>query len=182
MSYTPTVWADGDLITAEKMNKLEQAVKAEPDAAKKTADEALSLAQTNEEDIRLNEADITELKVNSVQLKDERVADANQFTERNGFAKTSDQTRNLPVTGADAWGILLYLAENMSVRVGVQIFCPVDKAKKGSVWFRNCVRGTFDQWKQFAFQQEVQSVKTELDSLRQEVEQLKQQIQPSPAG
>ncbi len=29
MAYTPTVWNDGDLITAEKMNKLEQAVQNE---------------------------------------------------------------------------------------------------------------------------------------------------------
>lgn len=26
MAYTPTTWADGDIITAEKMNKLEQGV------------------------------------------------------------------------------------------------------------------------------------------------------------
>ena len=26
MAYTPTTWQDGDVITAEKMNKLEQAV------------------------------------------------------------------------------------------------------------------------------------------------------------
>ena len=29
MSYEPTVWKDGDVITAEKMNKLEQGVKNE---------------------------------------------------------------------------------------------------------------------------------------------------------
>lgn len=29
MAYTPTTWSDGDLITAEKMNKLEQGVKNE---------------------------------------------------------------------------------------------------------------------------------------------------------
>lgn len=29
MSYTPTTWQDGDIITAEKMNKLEQAVQNE---------------------------------------------------------------------------------------------------------------------------------------------------------
>ena len=29
MAYTPTVWNDGDLITAEKMNKLEQGVQNE---------------------------------------------------------------------------------------------------------------------------------------------------------
>lgn len=29
MAYTPTTWNDGDLITAEKMNKLEQGVKNE---------------------------------------------------------------------------------------------------------------------------------------------------------
>ena len=29
MAYTPTQWNDGDLITAEKMNKLEQGVKNE---------------------------------------------------------------------------------------------------------------------------------------------------------
>lgn len=29
MAYTPTTWADGDLITAEKMNKLEQGVQNE---------------------------------------------------------------------------------------------------------------------------------------------------------
>ena len=29
MAYTPTVWEDGDLITAEKMNKLEQGVQNE---------------------------------------------------------------------------------------------------------------------------------------------------------
>ena len=27
MAYTPTTWNDGDVITAEKMNKLEQGVK-----------------------------------------------------------------------------------------------------------------------------------------------------------
>lgn len=27
MAYTPTVWTDGDVITAERLNKLEQAVK-----------------------------------------------------------------------------------------------------------------------------------------------------------
>ena len=27
MAYTPTTWSDGDVITAEKMNKLEQGVK-----------------------------------------------------------------------------------------------------------------------------------------------------------
>ena len=27
MAYTPTTWTDGDVITAEKMNKLEQGVK-----------------------------------------------------------------------------------------------------------------------------------------------------------
>lgn len=29
MAYTPTTWSDGDVITAEKMNKLEQAVQNE---------------------------------------------------------------------------------------------------------------------------------------------------------
>ena len=29
MAYEPTTWNDGDLITAEKMNKLEQGVKNE---------------------------------------------------------------------------------------------------------------------------------------------------------
>lgn len=29
MAYTPTTWEDGDVITAEKMNKLEQAVQNE---------------------------------------------------------------------------------------------------------------------------------------------------------
>lgn len=29
MAYTPTTWRDGDVITAEKMNKLEQAVQNE---------------------------------------------------------------------------------------------------------------------------------------------------------
>ena len=29
MAYTPTTWTDGDLITAEKMNKLEQGVQNE---------------------------------------------------------------------------------------------------------------------------------------------------------
>lgn len=29
MAYTPTTWSDGDVITAEKMNKLEQGVKNE---------------------------------------------------------------------------------------------------------------------------------------------------------
>ena len=29
MAYTPTTWADGDLITAEKLNKLEQGVQNE---------------------------------------------------------------------------------------------------------------------------------------------------------
>lgn len=29
MSYEPTVWKDGDVITAEKMNKIEQGVKNE---------------------------------------------------------------------------------------------------------------------------------------------------------
>ena len=29
MAYSPTVWSDGDLITAEKMNKLEQGVQNE---------------------------------------------------------------------------------------------------------------------------------------------------------
>ena len=29
MAYTPTIWTDGDLITAEKMNKLEQGVQNE---------------------------------------------------------------------------------------------------------------------------------------------------------
>lgn len=29
MAYTPTTWNDGDVITAEKMNKLEQAVQNE---------------------------------------------------------------------------------------------------------------------------------------------------------
>lgn len=29
MAYTPTTWQDGDVITAEKMNKLEQAVQNE---------------------------------------------------------------------------------------------------------------------------------------------------------
>ena len=29
MSYEPTTWADGDVITAERMNKLEQGVKNE---------------------------------------------------------------------------------------------------------------------------------------------------------
>ena len=29
MAYTPTTWSDGDVITAEKMNKLEQGVKKE---------------------------------------------------------------------------------------------------------------------------------------------------------
>lgn len=29
MAYTPTTWSDGDVITAEKMNKLEQGVKVE---------------------------------------------------------------------------------------------------------------------------------------------------------
>lgn len=29
MAYTPTTWKDGDVITAEKMNKLEQAVQNE---------------------------------------------------------------------------------------------------------------------------------------------------------
>ena len=29
MAYTPTTWRDGDLITAEKLNKLEQGVKNE---------------------------------------------------------------------------------------------------------------------------------------------------------
>lgn len=28
MAYTPTVWTGGDVITAEKLNKLEQAVKS----------------------------------------------------------------------------------------------------------------------------------------------------------
>ena len=29
MAYTPTTWSDGDVITAEKLNKLEQGVKKE---------------------------------------------------------------------------------------------------------------------------------------------------------
>ena len=29
MAYTPTTWNDGDVITAEKMNKLEKAVQNE---------------------------------------------------------------------------------------------------------------------------------------------------------
>lgn len=29
MTYTPTTWSDGDVITAEKLNKLEQGVKNE---------------------------------------------------------------------------------------------------------------------------------------------------------
>ncbi|WP_242828276.1 hypothetical protein [Mediterraneibacter gnavus] len=29
MAYTPTTWNDGDVITAEKLNKLEQGVKNE---------------------------------------------------------------------------------------------------------------------------------------------------------
>ena len=29
MAYTPTTWSDGDVITAEKLNKLEQGVKNE---------------------------------------------------------------------------------------------------------------------------------------------------------
>lgn len=29
MAYTPTTWTDGDLITAEKLNKLEQGVQNE---------------------------------------------------------------------------------------------------------------------------------------------------------
>lgn len=29
MTYTPTTWSDGDIITAEKLNKLEQGVKNE---------------------------------------------------------------------------------------------------------------------------------------------------------
>lgn len=29
MAYTPTTWSDGDVMTAEKMNKLEQGVKNE---------------------------------------------------------------------------------------------------------------------------------------------------------
>lgn len=34
MAYTPTTWTDGDVITAEKLNKLEQAVKAASGAKK----------------------------------------------------------------------------------------------------------------------------------------------------
>lgn len=33
MAYTPTTWSDGDVITAEKMNKLEQGVKNEQTGA-----------------------------------------------------------------------------------------------------------------------------------------------------
>ena len=29
MAYTPTTWSDGDVITADKLNKLEQCVKNE---------------------------------------------------------------------------------------------------------------------------------------------------------
>lgn len=34
MAYTPTTWTDGDVITAEKLNKLEQAVKTASGAKK----------------------------------------------------------------------------------------------------------------------------------------------------
>lgn len=183
-----------DYWTPEDEAKLNTAAEA-----KQTADRAFSLAQTNEEDIRVNEIDITALKNTAVLFKNDRVADANQFTTRAGFAKTGDTTKNLPVSGMDAWGIILYLPENTATTVGVQIFLPVDKAKKGTLWTRTVNRSAFTPWRQLAMnedltalRQEVQSAKSEITSLksadtkhtndiaalRQEIEQIKQQINP----
>lgn len=91
--------------------------------------------------------DIEDLKNNAVLHKDERITDANLFIDRFGYAKTGDTTRNLPTTGLDAWGIILFLTENASAKVGTQIFYQVAGANKGRIWVRTHNRDSFSGWK-----------------------------------
>ena len=69
---------------------------------------------------------------------DTYVSDCNTWLT-NGYIKTSTSTSNHPsvCTGADRWGILFFIAENVTQGTGTQMYFPIDGTYKGRVFVRS---------------------------------------------
>jgi hypothetical protein len=84
-------------------------------------------------------SDMTTKWNQSVIFNDRYVYDCNTWLT-NGYAKTvSGQTSNLPsiCTGTDRWGILFFIAENVTQGTGTQMYFPIDGTYKGRIFTRS---------------------------------------------
>ena len=75
----------------------------------------------------------------SIPFNDTYVSDCNAWLT-NGYIKTgAGQTANLPsvCTGSDRWGILFFIAENVTQGTGTQMYFPIDGTYKGRIFTRS---------------------------------------------
>ena len=75
----------------------------------------------------------------AIPFNDTYVSDCNAWLT-NGYVKTgANQTSNLPsaCTGSDRWGILFFIAENVTQGTGTQMYFPIDGTYKGRIFTRS---------------------------------------------
>lgn len=84
-------------------------------------------------------SDMTTKWNQSIPFNDTCVSDCNAWLT-NGYIKTgANQTSNLPsaCTGSDRWGILFFIAENVTQGTGTQMYFPIDGTYKGRIFTRS---------------------------------------------
>lgn len=84
-------------------------------------------------------SDMTTKWNQSIPFNDTYVSDCNAWLT-NGYIKTgAGQTSNLPseCTGSDRWGILFFIAENVTQGTGTQMYFPIDGTYKGRIFTRS---------------------------------------------
>lgn len=84
---------------------------------------------------------------NSIAIEDRAINNCNEWLS-NGYVKTSTTTTNLPAkcTGSDRYGILFFIAENLSNHTGTQMYYPIDGTYKGRIFTRAIANGTPSEW------------------------------------
>ena len=84
-------------------------------------------------------SDMTTKWNQSIPFDDTYVSDCNTWLTT-GYIKTgAGQTSNLPsvCTGTDRWGILFFIAENVTQGTGTQMYFPIDGTYKGRIFTRS---------------------------------------------
>lgn len=108
---------------------------------------------------------------------DEAITDCNEWLT-NGYAKTSTATSNLPpqCTGNDRWGVIFFIAENVEMGTGTQMYYPIDGDNKGRVFTRSLTRMAPGQgspiegeWYRLVIDEDISALEATVDSLNSTV-------------